>query len=94
MTVTRHATVKTRDGLHVRPVSALAALCRRHASTVRLRKKNALPDDPCANGREMFELMILAAQYGEGIVVEVEGEDAEALAAAVCELIETDFDNG
>ena len=67
------------QGLHMRPAMAFAKTASRYASTV-----SVWHGDRSANGKSLLNLMMLAAESGTELVVEVQGSDAaEALSALV-----------
>jgi phosphotransferase system HPr (HPr) family protein len=79
-------TVRNRDGLHARSCTALVTLARKYASALKIANGERFGD-----GRSIFDLMMLEAGKGSVLVIEAEGDDAEALAAAVAALVESGF---
>lgn len=67
----RTVTVTNPSGLHMRPVTAFARLAARFRSDVAVRH-----GDRRANGKDPFELLMLAAEAGAEISLEVSGADA------------------
>jgi phosphotransferase system HPr (HPr) family protein len=84
--VRRRVVVRHREGFHARPCSAIAALANRYKSRLRI-----LRGEQEADGRSVFDLMMLTVGPGETVEVVAEGKDASALADAVAALIESDF---
>jgi phosphotransferase system HPr (HPr) family protein len=80
-----HQTVTIRDpqGLHMRPAAAFAKAARQFQSTVTLRL-----NDRSVNGKSQLDLMLLAAEPGSELVLEVAGDDAEGALPFLAELIE------
>jgi phosphotransferase system HPr (HPr) family protein len=80
-----HRTVTIRDpqGLHMRPAAAFAKAARQFQSNVTLRL-----DDRIVNGKSQLDLMLLAAEPGAELVLEVAGEDAAGALALLADLIE------
>jgi phosphocarrier protein len=82
MALLRTVVVRNPQGLHMRPAMAIARLAGKFRSAVTIRKK-----EKAANGKSMVQIMTLAAAAGTELVLEVDGEDAEAampvLAAAL-----------
>jgi phosphotransferase system HPr (HPr) family protein len=80
-----HQTVTIRDpqGLHMRPAAAFAKAARQFQSTVTLRL-----NDRSVNGKSQLDLMLLAAEPGAELVLEVAGDDAEGALALLADLIE------
>jgi phosphotransferase system HPr (HPr) family protein len=80
----RTVTINEPQGLHMRPAAAFAKAARQYQSTVTLRV-----EDRSVNGKSPLDLMLLAAEPGARLVLEVSGEDAPAALAALAELIES-----
>ena len=70
----------------------LSRLCKKYTSDIRIRKIVPRQEASPVNGKNLLDLMILAANWGETLMVETEGSDAEAALAAVGDFIETDED--
>ncbi len=68
----REVVIVNPQGLHLRPATAFAKRARALASNVVVRR-----DDQSANGKSQMELMLLAAEPGTRLIVEVVGPDAE-----------------
>lgn len=69
--------VTNEAGIHARPAAAVVETCARFKSHVSFTK-----GDIRANAKSIMNIMLLAAEYGAEIMVEVEGPDeAEAMAA-------------
>jgi phosphotransferase system HPr (HPr) family protein len=68
----------------MRPAAAFAKRAREFQSTVTIRL-----DDRVVNGKSQLDLMLLAAEPGTSLVLEVAGEDAAAALAALADLIES-----
>ena len=69
----RKVTVTDPLGLHMRPLTVFAQRAGQFKSTVTVEK-----DTQRVNGKSPLELMLLAAQQGTELVLEVSGPDAEA----------------
>jgi phosphotransferase system HPr (HPr) family protein len=80
----RTVTINDPQGLHMRPAAAFAKRAREFQSTVTVRR-----DDRAVNGKSQLDLMLLAAEPGATLVLEVAGADAEAAMTALADLIET-----
>ena len=63
-----------RYGLHARPIGRVVEVARRYRATLGL-----VCGERSANGRSVLELMTLGAAQGATIVLQAEGDDAEAL---------------
>jgi phosphotransferase system HPr (HPr) family protein len=85
----RTVTIQDPQGLHMRPAAAFAKRAREFQSTVTVRR-----DDRAVNGKSQLDLMLLAAEPGATLVLEVEGADAPAALAALADLIETVMTDG
>jgi phosphocarrier protein len=72
-TLQRKVTITNPLGFHLRPMAAFARLADRFQSTVTLSTGQRR-----VNGKSMFELMLLAAEQGTDILLEVSGSDAAA----------------
>jgi phosphotransferase system HPr (HPr) family protein len=70
-TLRRIVTVMDPQGLHMRPAAAFAQRARQFRSDVTIRR-----DDRSVNGKSQLDLLLLAAEPGAQLVLEVTGEDA------------------
>jgi len=68
----RRVVIRNPSGLHLRPATAFAEAAQRFRSTVTLSCGDRRADD----GRQPFALLMLAAEPGAEILLEVEGPDA------------------
>jgi phosphotransferase system HPr (HPr) family protein len=80
----RTVTIKDPQGLHMRPAVAFAKAARQYQSTVTVRV-----EDRSVNGKNPLDLMLLAAEPGARLVLEVSGEDASSALPALADLIES-----
>lgn len=78
----RDIIVANPHGLHMRVAARVTELVRRYGSTVRLRSK----DNQVADGNSIMELLILGAEKGTPVRLEVEGPGEEQTANALVEL--------
>ncbi len=69
----RKVTIVNPQGFHMRPVTMFAQTASQFQSTVTLRKNNQR-----INGKSPLELMVLAAEQGTELTLEVAGPDASA----------------
>ena len=76
----RVVTVANPQGLHMRPAAAFAKAARQYKSTVTVSR-----DDRSENGKSQIDLLLLAAEPGTELIVEVSGAGADA--EAVLELL-------
>jgi phosphotransferase system HPr (HPr) family protein len=79
----RIVTINDPQGLHMRPAAAFAKLARQFQCTVTVRR-----DDRCVNGKSQLDLMLLAAEPGAQLVLEVSGDDAAAALHALGGILE------
>jgi phosphotransferase system HPr (HPr) family protein len=87
-TLKRFFTVADPQGLHMRPAAAFAKLARQFKSDVTVRR-----DDRSVNGKSQLDLMLLAAEPGAQLELEVRGDDAaDAISALGNVLAITDWD--
>jgi phosphotransferase system HPr (HPr) family protein len=70
------------QGFHMRPITAFAELAGRFASQVRVGK-----DSKRVNGKSPLEMMILGAEKGSELQIEVSGPDAKEALAALVDLL-------
>jgi phosphocarrier protein len=73
-------------GLHARPSAEFVKLASRFRSDVSVSK-----DGLDVNGKSIMGVMTLAAECGSQLTIRVEGDDAEAAAAALAELVAKGF---
>ena len=76
-------------GLHARASAKLAEVVEAHDATATVSK-----DGLSADGDSIMGLLMLAASIGTFIDVETAGPEAEALAAAITELVNDKFGEG
>jgi phosphotransferase system HPr (HPr) family protein len=86
MTARRVAVLPNRDGLHARSCTAIVTLARKYAATLTIAS-----GDKSGDGRSIFDLMLLGAGKGAALEIAAEGDDADALVAAVAALVESGF---
>lgn len=64
--------IKNKDGLHARPAALFVQLANKYNSEVSLKKGKEK-----VNGKSIMGIMMLAAEKGSKVLIEVVGEDAE-----------------
>jgi phosphocarrier protein len=84
--VERELTVRSANGLHVRPVSMLVEEALRFRSEIRFER-----DGRTACGKSPLEMMMLAAPHGAKVRVFCRGEDASDAMDALAALFERRF---
>lgn len=80
----RTVTIRDPQGLHMRPAAAFAKAARQFQSTVTVRL-----NDRSVNGKSQLDLMLLAAEPGAELVLEVAGDDASGALPFLADLIES-----
>lgn len=86
MIIERHVTILNRKGLHVRPAAAFAQEAARFKSKIRI-----VRDGRAFDGKSSLDLLMIAAVPGTRLVIQAEGEDAEAAAAALAKFVDSRF---
>ena len=84
---TATARIVNSTGLHARPCHAIVSLARDFRADLRI-----ACGEREVNGRSILELMTLEGACGRDLVLSAEGEDAEALVAALAALIVSGFE--
>ena len=82
-TVVREYLIQNDIGIHSRPAAAFVKTANKYRSDV-----SVTYGDKWADGKSILGLLVLEVLTGTSIVVEIVGEDAEAAADAIQELIE------
>jgi phosphotransferase system HPr (HPr) family protein len=80
--VEKEVTVVPKEGLHGRPAAQFVKTAKGYSSDVK-----AIKGDTEANGKSPLSLMTLSAKHGDKLTIRAEGEDEEAAAEALAELI-------
>ena len=83
--VRKTVSVKNKKGLHMRPAEQLVRLASRFESEVTF-VKDAVP----VNGKSIMGVMMLAAEYGSSITIEIEGPDETDALEAISEIFDQD----
>jgi phosphocarrier protein len=83
---TRTAMIINKLGLHARPSAQLVSVTAGFASEVFITK-----DDLCVNAKSIMGVMMLAAEKGSELVIEVNGPDEEEAIEAILKLIASGF---
>jgi len=78
--VTRKLTVKNKSGLHARPAALFVQIANKFDSRITVKRED---DHEEVNGKSIMGILMLGAERGSVIVIEADGEDADA---AVVEL--------
>ncbi|MDD5566352.1 MAG: HPr family phosphocarrier protein [Candidatus Omnitrophica bacterium] len=65
--------VKNKQGLHARPAALFVQIANKFDSRITVRR-----DDEEVNGKSIMGILMLGAEQGSQIMIEVEGHDAES----------------
>jgi phosphocarrier protein len=84
--VEREVTIPNKEGLHFRPIMKFVDTAQRFKAGVVVHC-----DDRCADGRSPMEMLMLVATQGCRVRLVVDGDDADALATALVDLVESGF---
>lgn len=82
------ARVGSKVGLHARPAAIVAGAAGETGATVRIGREGGAPVD----ARSPLLLISLGVKYGEEVVVEAEGDGAEAALERIVAVLEEDHD--
>lgn len=82
-TIVREYLIQNDIGIHSRPAAAFVKVANKYKSDV-----SVVYGDKWADGKSILGLLILEVLTGTSIVVEITGDDAEAAADAIQELID------
>ena len=80
--VEREAIVVPEEGLHARPAAQFVKAAKGFSSDI-----TVIKGDTKANAKSSLNLMTLGATKGDKLIIRAEGEDEEAAAEALAELI-------
>ncbi len=86
--VEKRVTVTNVLGIHARPATLLVQAASRFEADIFLTKG----DVSRINGKSIMGVMMLATEQGAEVLVEAEGEDAQAALDTVAELLGNDFE--
>jgi phosphocarrier protein HPr len=81
-TIQRRVTITNPQGFHMRPATMFAQLAGRFESSVTVCK-----GDQRINGKSPLELMVLGADQGTELILEVSGKDARAALEALVKVM-------
>jgi phosphocarrier protein len=79
--------VKNPQGLHARPAAILCRLTSQFDADIQLSK-----DGVNVNGKSVMGVMMLAAEHGSSVRVEISGSDAEVVWEQLKNLADNNFD--
>lgn len=84
--IKKTVTIVNKLGLHARPSALLVTTTGRYQSEVYFTKENLR-----VNGKSIMGVMMLAAEMGSQLIVEVDGPDEEEAMAEIVKVIESGF---
>jgi phosphocarrier protein HPr len=84
----RRVIIAPRVGLHARPAARFVKAAASSGCDVRLGR----PGQQAVDARSMLSVLSLSANYGDEMVISVEGGAAETVLEALARLLETDDD--
>ena len=74
--------VKNKQGLHARPAALFVQVANKFDSRITIKR-----DEEEVNGKSIMGILMLGAEKGSEILIEVDGEDAEAAMTELEKLI-------
>ncbi|MCC8166905.1 MAG: HPr family phosphocarrier protein [Planctomycetes bacterium] len=86
--VRKVVTVKHKYGIHARPAAKIVSLCNGFTSDIEIIKDG----EPPANGKNILDIMMLAAASGVSLELRADGPDAEEAIEQLSVMMESDFD--
>lgn len=78
--------IKNKNGLHARPAAHLVKIAGKFASEIKI-----LKDGLEVNGKSIMGVMMLAAETGSELVLQIDGNDEQEAMEAIRELIDKNF---
>jgi len=85
-------TISHAAGLHARPAALFVKTAQAFPCTIKL--QNLTGQKPLANAKSPLSVLTQGVNQGQQILVEAEGEQAEAALAALKQLVENNFGEG
>lgn len=86
MSASRTVEITNRRGLHARASAKFVTLAAAQPTTVEVARGGST-----VTGTSIMGLMMLGAAKGDSITISAEGDDAEAVVATMCALVEDKF---
>ncbi|MFA5320076.1 MAG: HPr family phosphocarrier protein [Candidatus Omnitrophota bacterium] len=78
-------TVKNKQGLHARPAALFVQVANKFNSHVTVRR-----DQETVNGKSIMGILMLGAENGTQIIIEVDGDDAENALTELEKIVNTE----
>lgn len=83
--VKKELTVKNKQGLHARPAALFVQIANKFDSRITVKRNNEE-----VNGKSIMGILMLGAEKGSIIIIEIEGEDANQALAELEKIIESE----
>ena len=74
MFIKKKITIRNPQGLHARPASIFVQIANKFESDITVKK-----DDETVNGKSIMGLLVLGANQGSEVELEISGDDAERM---------------
>lgn len=87
--VTVRQVIQNEVGLHARPAAVFVRCANKFRSAITVRNTNS--ERPAVNAKSILQVLGLGVSQGNGIEIRIEGDDEENAAAALTQLILSDF---
>ena len=81
-------TVKHKYGIHARPAAKIVSLCNTFTADIEIVKEG----EPPANGKNILDIMMLAAACGVKLELRADGPDEQTAMEQLSGMMESDFD--
>lgn len=86
--IEKEITIKNKYGLHARPSATFVQAASQFKSDIALIK-----GDKIANGKSIISIMVLAAECGSKLKLQVDGEDQEEALETLTQLVDNKFNS-
>ncbi len=80
--IKKNLTIKNKQGLHARPAALFVQMANKFDSRITLRR-----GEEEVNGKSIMGILMLGAESGSKVVIEVEGDDAQLAMAELVKII-------
>jgi len=79
---TRKVIVKNKQGLHARPAALFVQVANKFDARITVKR-----EEEVVNGKSIMGILMLGAENGSQIIIEADGDDADAALAALEKII-------
>ncbi len=86
--IKKELVVRNKQGLHARPAAIFVQVANKFDSRITVRH-----DEEEVNGKSIMGILMLGAEKGSTIIIEVDGEDADSAIAELERLISSEEEN-